>query len=214
MLRIEEELRQIEAGKIDTIHFDVMDGNFVPRYGLHPEILQALRSQTQLPVDVHMMTDQPERYIDVFAKAGANYFSVHAEACNHLHRAVSAIRSAGMKPGVALNPATPPSILEYVLQDLEIVVLMAINPGILGQTLIPNQLDKIRQLRAMSTAKPELIIQIDGGVTPATAPAMIAAGASSLVCGTGTIFRPHEDTIDRKSLALRNQLDAEVLVTA
>ncbi len=214
MLRLEDEIRQIEAGGIDTIHFDVMDGSFVPRFGLHPEILQGVRSLTKLPIDVHMMTDNPETYIDAFAAAGATHYSVHAEACPHLHRTVQRIRSAGMIAGVALNPATPLGTLSYVLQDIELVVIMAINPGVLGQKLIPEQLDKIKQLRAMVAGRPDFLIQVDGGVTLESAPVMIEHGANALVCGTGTIFRPNEAPIDTKTKELRTQLDTRVAVHA
>lgn len=214
MLNLEDEIRRIEAGGIDTIHFDVMDGLFVSRFGLHPEILQELRTLTALPVDVHMMTNEPEVYIDAFATAGATYYSVHAEACRHLHRTIQKIGATGMKAGVALNPATPLSVLEYVIDDIEIVVIMAIDPGILGQKLIPQQLEKIRQLKAMVSHRPEFIIQVDGGVTPETAPEMIRLGANSLVCGTGTIFRPKEATVDEKIKTLRSLLDTEVAVHA
>ena len=214
MLNLEDEIRRIEAGGIDTIHFDVMDGLFVSRFGLHPEILQGLRTLTALPVDVHMMTNEPEAYIDAFATAGATYYSVHAEACRHLHRTIQKIRATGMKAGAALNPATPLSVLEYVIDDIEIVVIMAIDPGILGQKLIPQQLEKIRQLKAMVSHRPEFIIQVDGGVTPETAPEMIRLGANSLVCGTGTIFRPKEATVDEKIKTLRSLLDTEVAVHA
>ena len=207
-LNLESEINQLISGKSDLIHFDVMDGSFVPRYGLYPEILTYLKSKTKIPVDVHMMVDNPEDYIETFRLAGADYYNVHVEVCKHLHRVVKKIRDCGMKPGVALNPATPISSLEWVIKDINMVVLMAINPGIVGHKLIPSMLDKIKLVRnyANQAGNQDLIIEIDGGVTFESAKYMIEAGADALVCGTGTIFRPKEDTIHNKLNFLRNEI--------
>ncbi len=196
MLNLEAEITRLDAGKIDGIHFDVMDGLFVPRYGLHPEMLQALRTLSPTPVDVHMMVGDPESYIDEFSRAGADYYAVHAEVCPHLHRTVRRIKESGMKAGVALNPATPLSVLEYVLDDIELVVLMAINPGIVAHKLIPGMIDKIRQA-AEYIGDRSIEIEIDGGVTPQSAATMVNAGATMLVCGTSSIFRPQEAPVDQ-----------------
>lgn len=207
-LNLESEINQLISGKSDLIHFDVMDGSFVPRYGLYPEILTYLKSKTKIPVDVHMMVDNPEDYIETFCLAGADYYNVHVEACKHLHRVVKKIRDCGMKPGVALNPATPISSLEWVIKEIDMVVLMAINPGIVGHKLIPSMLDKIKLVRnyANQAGNQDLIIEIDGGVTFESAKYMIEAGADALVCGTGTIFRPKEDTIHNKLNFLRHEI--------
>lgn len=199
-LNIENDLNELLKGGIDYIHFDVMDGRFVPRYGLYPEILVSLKKKTKLNVDVHMMVENPEDYIDDFKHAGADCFNFHIEATNHAHRVIKKIENAGMKPGVALNPATPLSTLEYIINDISMVVLMAINPGIVGHKLIPNIIAKISDLRkfAIDKGNNELLIQIDGGVTFDSGKKMIDAGADILVCGTGTIFRPEEDTISNK----------------
>lgn len=207
-----KDLNSLVEGQVDLIHFDVMDGSFVPRYGLYPEILKRLRDNGILtPVDVHMMVDNPEDYIELFANAGANYFNFHIESCNHPHRIIKKIIASGMKPGIALNPDTPLNFLEWVIQDIKMVVLMTINPGIVGHKFIPEMLEKIKLLRDLANKKnPSLIIELDGGVTPETIPDMINAGADALVCGNGTIFRPHEDTIQNKLNQVRDLINDSV----
>ena len=151
-----------------------------------------------------MMVSNPEDYIELYADAGADYFNFHIESCNHAHRIIKKIMAAGMRPGIALNPDTPLSLLDWIIQDIEMVVLMTINPGIVGHRFIPEMLDKIKELRTLANDKnPSLIIELDGGVTPDTIPSMIQAGADALVCGNGTIFRPHEDTIKNKTKYIR-----------
>jgi ribulose-phosphate 3-epimerase len=207
-LNLMGDLNQLIDSKVDFIHFDVMDGSFVPRYGLYPEILTSLRKKTQIPVDVHMMVDNPEDYIQDFKIAGADYYCFHLEATKHAHRIIKKIEIAGMKPGIALNPATPVSDLKYVILDIKMVVLMAINPGIVGHKLIPSMIEKIRDLRAFANemGNKDLLIEVDGGVTPESAQLMLDAGADLLVCGTGTIFRPQEDTLKNKILEFRTSL--------
>jgi len=207
-LNIEKDVHELIKGDIDWIHFDVMDGQFVPRYGLYPEILTALRKLSNTTVDVHMMVENPEDYIEVFAAAKADYYCFHIEATQHAHRVVKKIIGTGMKAGVALNPATPVSSLEWVINDIGMVCLMAINPGIVGHKLIPSMQQKIKQLRAYAIehGNPDLIIEIDGGVTFDTGREMITNGADALVCGTGSIFRPHEDTISNKIKSFRSLL--------
>lgn len=207
-LNIENDLHEINKGEADFIHFDVMDGLFVPRYGLYPEILTAIKKQTNIPVDVHMMVCNPEDYIEDFKLAGANYYNFHIEATQHIHRIIKKIENAGMLPGVALNPATSLSSLDYIINDIRMVVLMAINPGIVGHKLIPNMIEKIKHLRekAVKMGNPDLFIEIDGGVTFESGKQMIDAGADILVCGTGTIFRPHEDSISNKINLLKKTL--------
>ena len=208
-LNLNEDIDEIVKGGSEFIHFDVMDGQFVPRYGLYPEILAALKKKTNTIVDVHLMVENPEDFIDDFKNAGADYFNFHIEATNHAHRLIKKIQNAGMLPGIALNPATPISDLEYIINDVKMVVLMAINPGIVGHKLIPSMIDKIKDLRKFAELKGnhELLIQIDGGVTFDSGRSMIEAGADVLVCGTGTIFRPHEDTISNKINAFRKTLN-------
>ncbi|MDI9338243.1 MAG: ribulose-phosphate 3-epimerase [Alphaproteobacteria bacterium] len=203
---IVSDIKELNQENVEFIHFDVMDGSFVPRYGLYPEILTSLKSKTNIPVDVHMMVSNPEDYIQVFKEAGADYYNFHFEATSHVHRIIKKIEIAGMHPGIALNPATPISNLEYIINDIKMVVLMAINPGIVGHKLIPNMIQKIKDLRKFSieNGNLDLLIEIDGGVTFQSAKLMIDAGADILVCGTGTIFKPQEDSISNKIKALRN----------
>jgi ribulose-phosphate 3-epimerase len=204
-LRLEEDINELIKGDADFIHFDVMDGHFVPRYGLYPEILTYLKNLTDIPVDVHMMVSNPEDYIEDFRIAGATYFNFHVEATNHAHRVVKKIEKSGMLPGIALNPSTSLSTLDYLIEDIRMVVLMAINPGIVGHKLIPNMIDKIKELREFADRRgnKNLLIEIDGGVTFDSGVVMAEAGADVLVCGTGTIYRPHEDTISNKISAFR-----------
>ena len=204
-LDLKSDINELIVGKSDYIHFDVMDGQFVPRYGLYPEILSSLKNFCDIPVDVHMMVENPEDFIDDFKIAGAEYYNFHIESTAHTHRIIKKIEKSGMKPGIALNPATSLTALNYIINDIKMVVLMAINPGIVGHKLIPNMIDKIRDLRkfANENGNKDLLIQIDGGVTFESGKAMIDAGADILVCGTGTIYRPHEDTISNKIKAFR-----------
>lgn len=208
-LNVERDIRELVDANIDWIHFDVMDGQFVPRYGLYPEILHSLRRLTNVPVDVHMMVENPEDYIADFAAAGATYYCFHAEATQHAHRVVKKIKDAGMQAGVALNPSTPINCLDWIINDIELVCLMAINPGIVGHKLIPATYHKMQSLRefANSHGNHELIIEIDGGVTFESGTKMVAHGANALVCGTGTIFRPQEDTLKNKIMSFRSTFD-------
>src|SRR3989344_4693995 len=190
-LNLQKDIAALKRGNIDYIHFDVMDGVFVPRYGLFPEYLKAIRSKTNIPIEVHMMVQNPEPYIQDFVDAGATIVTPHIEPLMHAHRTIMRIKNAGAKAGLALNPGTSLSSLDYVLEDLDLVMLMAINPGIVGHKLIPGTMGKIEDLRKKidETGK-DIIIEIDGGVTPESGMGMVKAGANMLVCGTGTIFQP------------------------
>ena len=190
-LNLEADLVALEKGGIDYIHFDVMDGMFVPRFGLFPEYLKAIRERTNVPIEVHMMVQDPEPYLQVFRDAGADILTPHIEPLHHPHRTLMRIKETGAKAGFALNPGTPLTVLDYVLDDLDLVMLMAINPGIVGHKLIPGALKKIADLRARidATGK-DILLEIDGGVTPESGIRMKEAGATMLVCGTGTIFQP------------------------
>lgn len=190
MLKLEDEIKRLVLGGAKSIHFDIMDGIFVPRYGLPPEILVATRSITDLSIDAHMMTVEPEKYIKTFIDAGANFITVHAEACTHLHRTLKIIQENGAKVGIALNHSTPLSALDYILDDIDLILLMAINPGIVGHQLIPKAIEKISDLRTKLGEKyKDVIIEIDGGVTFESAPKLLKAGANMLVCGSSTIFK-------------------------
>jgi len=212
-LNMEGDITQLNEANLDMIHFDVMDGSFVSRYGLYPEILSAVKKKSSIPVDVHMMVNNPEDYITTFQLAGADYYNFHVEATHQISRVIKKVKESGMKPGVALNPATSVNCLEWIMQDIEMVVVMAINPGVVGHPFIPSMLKKITAIREMANrmGNTKLHIEVDGGVTPLTAPDMISAGANVLVCGTGTIFRPQEDTIINKTISLRKVLSEHVV---
>ena len=171
-----------EAGA-DWLHLDVMDGHFVPNISFGPLVVKALRGRTRLPFDVHLMIAPVDAYVSAFAEAGADHITVHAEAGPHLHRTLQLIRAQGCRPGVALNPATPAGLLEPVLDDIDQILVMTVNPGFGGQGFLHGQLEKIRQLRAMVGGRP-IVIGADGGITADTAPLARNAGAGMLVAGT------------------------------
>jgi ribulose-phosphate 3-epimerase len=183
--RLAEEVKAAEAAGADLVHVDVMDGRFVPNITVGPLVVEAVRKVTRLPIDAHLMIVEPERYVEAFAKAGASIVSVHAEVSPHLHRTLQAIRDAGARPAVALNPSTPPSAVEWVLGDCEMVLVMSVNPGFAGQRFIASCTEKVRRLREMAEARRlSLDIEVDGGIKPDTVGAVAAAGANVLVAGT------------------------------
>jgi ribulose-phosphate 3-epimerase len=189
--RLADEVRAIEAAGADVVHVDVMDGRFVPNITIGPLVVEAVRKVTRLPIDVHLMIVEPERYVETFARAGASVISVHAEASPHLHRTLQAIRAAGARPAVALNPATPLSAVEWVLGDCDMVLVMTVNPGFGGQRYIEFGTEKVRQLRALADVRnPTLDIEVDGGVNADTAALVAAAGANVLVAGTAVFGAP------------------------
>src|SRR3954453_1820513 len=183
--RLGEEIKDVEQGGADYIHIDVMDGHFVPNITIGPLIVEAIRPITKLPLDVHLMIENPDQYIEAFAKAGANYITVHVEATRHLHRTIQMIKSFGVKVGVVLNPATPVETIQHIIGDIDMVLLMSVNPGFGGQTFIPEVLPKIRKVKEMADQKGLAIeIEIDGGVNPETAKLCMEAGANVLVAGS------------------------------
>ncbi|MDR0271073.1 ribulose-phosphate 3-epimerase [Paenibacillus sp.] len=181
-----KEVSVVEAAGADWIHVDVMDGHFVPNITLGPPIVSAIKPHTSLPLDVHLMIEQPERYIADFAKAGANVITVHAEACVHLHRVIHMIKEHGIQAGVAINPATPAAVLQEVLSDLDLILIMTVNPGFGGQAFIPRTVNKIRQVRQWLNEASlfDVHIEVDGGITSETAPLVAEAGADVLVAGS------------------------------
>ncbi|WHY79294.1 ribulose-phosphate 3-epimerase [Neobacillus sp. WH10] len=189
--KLGEEILAVEKGGADYIHIDVMDGHFVPNITIGPLIVEAIRPITNLPLDVHLMIENPDQYIEAFAKAGADYITVHVEACRHLHRTIQNIKSFGIKAGVVLNPATPVESIQHVIGDIDMVLLMSVNPGFGGQKFIPEVLPKIRKVKEMAEQKGvNLEIEIDGGVNPETAKQCMEAGANVLVAGSAIYNQP------------------------
>jgi ribulose-phosphate 3-epimerase len=183
--RLGEEIQEAEQGGADWIHVDVMDGRFVPNITLGPVVVESIRPYTRLPLDVHLMIVEPEKYIADFVKAGADLVTVHAEACIHLHRTLQMIRAEGAKAGVALNPATPVSVLEHVLDELDLVLIMTVNPGFGGQQFIEATLKKIASVKKMLKERnmTHIDIEVDGGINVETAPQVVNHGANVLVAG-------------------------------
>ncbi|KMY42696.1 ribulose-phosphate 3-epimerase [Peribacillus loiseleuriae] len=183
--KLGEDIKDVERGGADYIHVDVMDGHFVPNITIGPLIVDAIRPVTQLPLDVHLMIENPDQYVDMFAKAGADIISVHVEACPHLHRTIQLIKSTGAKAGVVLNPHTPVSTIHHVIEDVDLVLLMTVNPGFGGQSFIHSVLPKIREVADLVAEKNlDVEIEVDGGVNPETARLCVEAGANVLVAGS------------------------------
>lgn len=182
--RLGEDVKQIENAGAHLIHVDVMDGHFVPNISYGATVMKSLCGRTQMPFDVHLMIENPDQYIGDFVTEQTEYITVHQEACRHINRTVQHIRSMDVKPGVAINPGTPVSALEYVLEDADLILIMSVNPGFGGQKFIPHTLKKVRELRELITATgSHALIEVDGGVNLQTAPSLIEAGADVLVAG-------------------------------
>lgn len=192
-----DDVARVEAGGADQLHVDVMDGRFVPNITIGPVVVAALRKRTRLPLDVHLMIVEPERYVAEFAGAGADAITVHAEATPHLQRVLAQIRELGARAGAALNPGTPPSVLEYVLDDLDLVLVMSVNPGFGGQKLIDTAYAKLRALRELIGAR-SIEIAVDGGVKIEHARPLAAAGADTLVAGSAVFGAPDPAAVIRR----------------
>jgi ribulose-phosphate 3-epimerase len=205
--RLGEQVAQVEAAGADWIHVDVMDGRFVPNLTLGPLVVEAIRRCTRLPLDVHLMVADPDPLLRPFREAGADRISVHVETCPHLHRTLARIRDLGASPGVALNPHTPPEAVEWVLADVDTVVVMTVDPGFAGQAFLAAMLDKVRRVRALRSARGmDFEVEVDGGVDAHTAPLAVEAGATVLVAGH-SVYR-HPDGVAAGLAALRNAVSA------
>ncbi len=204
------ELKALEDAGADYVHVDVMDGRFVPNITIGPFIVEAVKRATKLPLDVHLMIEEPERYVADFAKAGSDIITVHVEATRHLHKTVQMIKESGKKAGVTLNPATPVSTLQEVMGDVDLVLVMSVNPGFSGQGFIPGSIDKLRAVRAMinETGRP-IELEVDGGIKTSNIKAAAAAGADVFVSGSGVFSTPdYKKTISAMKEEARSGVSA------
>jgi ribulose-phosphate 3-epimerase len=207
--RLGEQIAEAEKGGADWIHVDVMDGHFVPNITIGPQIVEAARRATKLPLDVHLMIENADRYIADFVSAGANWLTVHQETCPHLHRTVQKIRELGARPGVALNPSTPVETLVDILLFVDLVLVMTVNPGFGGQSFIRESLPKIARLAQVleSAGLPDVQVEVDGGIDPKTAPAVVSFGANVLVAGSAVFSK---GSIVENIQAIRRSLAVDV----
>jgi ribulose-phosphate 3-epimerase len=197
--RLGEDVRAVQEAGADWIHVDVMDGHFVPNITVGPLIVSAVKKVARVPLDVHLMISDPDRYLEEFQAAGADILAVHAEACPHLHRTLTRIRELGMRAGVALNPSTSLEVVKYVLAQTDMIVIMTVNPGFGGQSFIKTMLPKVQALREMiNNSGYDVLIQVDGGVSPETAPDLARSGADVFVAGSAVFGHPPYEEVIKK----------------
>jgi len=201
--KLADEVSAVTTGGADWIHIDIMDGHFVPNITIGPDVVRAIDDATDLPLDVHLMIEKPERYLEAFVKAGADWLGVHVETCPHLHRTVQQIKELGVRATVVINPATPLVSIEAILSDVDMVLLMTVNPGFGGQKFIHSVLPKVRQCRRMiDTQKPQVLLEVDGGVNLETIGDLAAAGVDVFVAGSA-VFKGGDYTANIRSLKER-----------
>ncbi len=207
-LEFKEELDALKDAGVDYIHFDIMDGHYVPNMGMGLYLLEALADYSDIPFDVHIMANEPDKYYERIAKAGAEFICIHAESVKQLKRSVDAILATGAKAGVVLNPSTNLNVLKHVIKDLSMVVLMTVNPGFSGQKFIENQYKKIERLKKLKDEfNPDLLIEVDGNIGPSTIPGCVKAGADVFVCGTSAIFKGDRSKYKENTLQTRKLIE-------
>ena len=207
-LNVENQLRELEKLQIDYLHYDVIDGVFAPDFTMGSSVINAIRSATSIPSDYHLMVNEPGRVDGSFEVSRGDFYTIHQESCRNLHRELIRIKNNGAKVGIALSPATPLTVLDYIIEDIDLVVIMTVNPGYMGQPLVPQAIKKVKDLRnIISNANLPITISVDGNVNPRTIPDMVAAGADMLVLGSSGLFSKTQ-SLEESLINVKNAIDA------